>query len=101
MPITVPKKTRAKLPIQFATAIEICNQVMFKYAQNKPRVYFLDTRKLFDSYEDKSVFIDPICHLSPRGARLQAGFIAEVLSELENTNHKTLFYPTQNIDSLD
>ena len=94
LPITVPRKTRPTLPIQFGTAIKICNQVMFKYAQSKPRVYFLDTLELFDFFEDKSVFIDPICHLSPRGARLQADFIAEVLSKLKNTNnHKTLFRP--------
>lgn len=83
LPATVTKYSNKTMCSPTKKAIEILNQTMLDYSKKRTEIYFLDTIELFSKYKDRDVFIDSGCHLSPKGARLQAQLIADFIAGVE------------------
>lgn len=87
LPVTIPKKSWSEMSKERKMAVRILNSTLEEYAHSSDNILYVDTISLFRDYDDKKIFIDECCHLSPFGAELQAKLIAK---ELFNSNLKIL-----------
>ncbi|MDH4028120.1 MAG: SGNH/GDSL hydrolase family protein, partial [Nitrospirota bacterium] len=79
LPVTVPRGTWDGMTDKHRTAINAMNAALMDYAEKNNKVLYVDTVSLFKDHDDEEIFIDRCCHLSPYGARLQAGLISGTL----------------------
>jgi len=86
LPIVRPRQVLQKMSDVEAIPIDILNETFYSFAQNNPKVHFLDTRPLFGNYSDEEIFLDYCCHLTALGAKLQAKLIKDYILELEKKN---------------
>jgi hypothetical protein len=56
----------------FAIAVQWMNQSLREYAQSTPGVYFVEIVGQFESSGEENLFLDTCCHLSAKGAELEA-----------------------------
>ncbi|MFI5241017.1 MAG: hypothetical protein ACHQUA_01135, partial [Microgenomates group bacterium] len=83
LPITRPKHKVKEITSYERTPIDLLNEVFRNYALFHPKVYFLDTRILFDRYPDEEIFLDACCHLTTMGLNLEAEYIKDFILSLE------------------
>lgn len=87
LPVTVPNKSWSNMSKEHRAAISVLNSTLEEYAHSSDKILYVDTVSLFKNHDDEIIFIDRCCHLSSKGAELQAELIA---NELFNNKLKIL-----------
>jgi hypothetical protein len=64
--------------------VEYMNNVFMEYAESKKNVYFIDVRKIFpDSQEEREEYFSDALHLTVKGSKKQAQYLADTMEELK------------------